>query len=372
MTRLEKISSIRKSIDTGVLKLPTTPHYAALSLIDRTRPCIYLGVETGELRQCKSCGGNVSLKVLSCKVYGKCTVAKQQDDLACCKSCNSYVASLPILPYGLPTPPKPIGYKEYEPIEKRHLLFHLLPVAGNGVWQKAIANLKSRWSLFTGKKFISIAQGGLVQERIDPAEKVPSGVRNLTLDSVETVKSLLPKDTEVIVVQNDPNFWEGSSWYRLWDSLYSVANPNDVVLYAHGKGVTRKLTSPCHQWTDLLYTLSLNYWSLTEKVLNKKPICGSLPKWGPFFGGMLSNSRWHYSGNFWWARCKEVLDKVKSIPLPPNQWSSEAWIGSAFHSIDAGILFESPLIIHLYHPHELDNVMRDYAKWSNYNLPDNY
>lgn len=371
MTRGEKIAEAGRRVRSNN---PNSSNITSRPLqVLQDNPCIFLGRETGEVKDCTSCGGKVSLKVLSCKIHGNCTIYKPQPDIACCTNCQQY-QTVPLRVYGgFPPPTPPITYTTdspiYEPIEKRHLIYHLLPVSGNGVWQKAISTLRSHWSLFTGSKIISIAQGGPIQERVDPAEKVPRGSRLLYLDSVATVKSLLPKDCSIIIVPNDPNLWEGISWLPLWNTLSSVAKPNDIVLYAHAKGVTRKLTSPCHPWTDMLYTLALDYIKHTENILTIKPICGSLPKWGSFFGGVLSNSRWHYAGNFWWARVQPVLDRIKSVPLPINKWAPEAWIGAAFHTQDAGVLFESRVVTHLYHPHELDHVLQDFAKWVNINLP---
>ena len=51
-------------------------------------PCSHLGEPTGEVRECKTCSGKVTLKVLACDVRGKCTVAKPIDGIACCKTCT--------------------------------------------------------------------------------------------------------------------------------------------------------------------------------------------------------------------------------------------------------------------------------------------
>ncbi len=286
-----------------------------------------------------------------------------------CAGCISFLPKTPLGGFP-PAPSSPSPYPDYGSPPARHLLFHLLPVSGNGVWQNAINQLRLRWKLFTGRKIISIATGGSVSERIDGTERVPGGIRRLKLDSVETVRRSLPSECELIEVENDPVLWEGASWPRLWDALASDSDPADTVLYAHAKGVTRKLTSPCHKWTDILHQTSLDYPNLVDEILQTKPVCGSLPKWGPFFGGILINSRWHYSGNFWWARVGVVLEKIRDIPLPLNAWAAEAWIGAAFHKDEAGAVFESRLITHLYKPEELDRVCEDFSKWQLSHLKD--
>lgn len=52
--------------------------------------CRHLGTDTGDRIKCVPCGGGVSLKVMACKVHGKCTVGKPADGLACCATCPSH------------------------------------------------------------------------------------------------------------------------------------------------------------------------------------------------------------------------------------------------------------------------------------------
>ena len=52
--------------------------------------CAHLG---GELRRvmCKSCGGAVKIKVMSCSVHGECTSAKSAPGVsAVCRSCTDW------------------------------------------------------------------------------------------------------------------------------------------------------------------------------------------------------------------------------------------------------------------------------------------
>lgn len=54
--------------------------------------CINLGELTGERRQCPSCNGNVEVKLMTCSVYGSCTIGKKIDGIACCQGCPDYAA----------------------------------------------------------------------------------------------------------------------------------------------------------------------------------------------------------------------------------------------------------------------------------------
>lgn len=50
--------------------------------------CLHLGPFTGERRECPSCNGTVRLSVYSCGVHELCTLGKEVEGVACCKSCT--------------------------------------------------------------------------------------------------------------------------------------------------------------------------------------------------------------------------------------------------------------------------------------------
>ncbi len=54
------------------------------------KPCANIGIPTGETVECPSCCGKIKLKLLECSVYGKCTIEKKAEGIACCKGCNDY------------------------------------------------------------------------------------------------------------------------------------------------------------------------------------------------------------------------------------------------------------------------------------------
>lgn len=70
----------------------TAPAELAEASADRRAPCVHRGEETGELRDCDTCAGQVRLKVLGCDVYGACTVNQAAEGLACCATCPDYQA----------------------------------------------------------------------------------------------------------------------------------------------------------------------------------------------------------------------------------------------------------------------------------------
>jgi hypothetical protein len=55
-------------------------------------PCVHLGGDSGERRQCRTCSGHVEIKLRACAKYGACTPHGFLDDVACCQGCPDYDA----------------------------------------------------------------------------------------------------------------------------------------------------------------------------------------------------------------------------------------------------------------------------------------
>jgi len=258
------------------------------------------------------------------------------------------------------------------PVGRRHLIYYILPVAGNGVWQKGVDALRLRWGLFTGKKIVAIARGEPITEQLTVSEMKAGDktVATRPLDDLETVRAYLPPDCEVIEVDNDPMRWEHVAWERLWARVLEGADGMDAVLYCHAKGVTRPAWSAAHRWADLLYTLALDYWPETEALLRKGPIAGSLVKYGNFFSAPSNIGKWHYSGNFFWMRASTAREKLATVPVPADRWGAEAWIGIAFPIEQCGELFgPRNLDMSLYFDDHMDKVLEDFTAWSTHHRP---
>jgi len=252
------------------------------------------------------------------------------------------------------------GYKPYQPIGRRHLLYHLLPVKGSA-WRRGADALRMRWSLFTGQKIVAVMTGGTF-----PGQ----GTGTLTLDSSDVVRQHLPADCEVIELPNDPAKWELASWPHLWARVLDGISDDDAILYAHAKGVTRPRASTVHQWADLLYQLMLDHWPLVEAELRRHPICGAIRKLNDVGGPACSHGKWHYSGNFWWARAGAMRERLAEVPVPVDRWGCEAWPGIAFDVLESGSIFQ-PLapLPDLYREPDMGYVLGDFARWRERNPP---
>ncbi|HEX4607412.1 MAG TPA: hypothetical protein VH092_04325, partial [Urbifossiella sp.] len=153
------------------------------------------------------------------------------------------------------------GYDDGRPraAPRRHCLMHVLPVAGNGVWQRGLAQLAARRGLFTGRVVLAVATG-------------PAG---RPLDDPDAVRRAAPW-ADVITAANDPARREVATWGPLWDRLAPDLGPADAVLYCHTKGATRRVDpgNSCQWWGSFQWSLCLDHWPLAERQLRAYPITG--------------------------------------------------------------------------------------------------
>lgn len=69
--------------------VPSAPQIAPPPLRTVSGRCIHRGEESGTIR-CPTCRGHVEVKSFDCGIYGKCTLAKKLEDVACCVGCPSF------------------------------------------------------------------------------------------------------------------------------------------------------------------------------------------------------------------------------------------------------------------------------------------
>ncbi len=213
----------------------------------------------------------------------------------------------------------------------RHLAYHILPVAGNGVWQWNLDTLRNNLSLFDGRKVVAICTAPDNEVRDET-----TGRGLLKLDPPGAVRDYLAgTGCEFLEVENDPAWREVKSWVPLWSRLMDTANPGDRMFYAHAKGVTRPGAD--RLWTQCLYESLLGFWPVVEEVLRSHDLAGSFKAMGNGFAG--SQSSWHYAGSFFWARSAALFSSFKWRLIPPQWWGVEAWPGTHFKPECGGLVF---------------------------------
>lgn len=240
---------------------------------------------------------------------------------------------------------------------RRHAIMHLLPVPGNGVWQRSLDQIRLRRGLFTGRIVVACCTGQYKGKSLDPPEMV---------------RSLLPSEAELIEVPNNPTRREGATWKQLWESLWPDLGDSDAVLYCHTKGATRNVDpgNSCQWWASLLWSLALDHWPKTESLLKRYPIVGSFKKVGQGFGNGFGN--WHYSGTFFWIQAGDFKEHRYSVAVPSQWWGVEAWPGLAYDHADAGCLFLPGTVpsLDIYSPKFWQKTLRpEFEKWIQKNRP---
>lgn len=321
-----------KTVFTPASKRPRNPNRPKPPEPVRFIPCVH----EGNIIEWATCG-NCELKhVRACDVHDTCTRGRNNGRIYSCMLCKDYAP---------PPPPDTLG-------RIRNLIYFICPIAGNGVWQRNVAQLLKRIDLFNGKRVIGIVTGN-VRKR---------GMRPQRIDSPEEVQSHFPAGCEFVVMPNDRAVGEVAAWRELWSRVLP-GESGDVTFYGHAKGVTRPPHSTVHRWTEMLYESTLDYWPLVLEQLREFPVTGSFKKLGYCFPGVPST--FHYSGTFVWWRNADLA--ARAWQYPPRQWAgTEAMPGILYKPEEAGCLFHEAFgsVLNCYSVDYMTRVVEpEYLKW---------
>lgn len=261
--------------------------------------CVHLGqiLETTKAPDEPCTSEKAWLRV--CSIHGTCTLDwVRRDARMVCSGCRDFKS-------------------RFAADGKRHLLYHVYPVSGNGTWQRNCDEILKRRPLFNGVRIVAIAT-------------------DQRTDSANMVKKYLGDLFHYLSFTNNPRRREVVSFVPLMETLAPHVRDGDAIFYAHAKGVSRAYnpgeTHP--HWANILYETSLDYWPFVARQLAAFPIVGSLKKTGSAFGTRV---HWHYSGSFWWMRSDVYKRNWRN--LPDFVYGVEAWPGSVFSAEEAGVIF---------------------------------
>lgn len=219
----------------------------------------------------------------------------------------------------------------------RHLIYHIYPLRGE-TWRWNVQQLLRRIDLFNGKRIIAI----VTDDKTESADVV-----------AETFNPDWQDDDngfEFIVLPNDPKMREMVTFEKCLERL-ADHGADDVVFSAHAKGVTHANNDAVRQWTTTLYETCLDYWPVVATQLENHPCTGTVKKVGRgFTGNDHSDSQWHYSGSFFWARCTDVFSRDWRDVLDQRWFGSETAISKWFSADEAGFLLACAPVadMHLY------------------------
>jgi len=150
--------------------------------------------------------------------------------------------------------------------------------------------LSKYWRFFDGKKVVKVAVDGKV--------------------FLEPLKSLLPSDCEIELVQNNRVLGESVHF------IDSINRVNDgITFYAHCKGVSRPVWKGLDLWIEHSYKSNLETIpDLSHKLFSG--VCGKLLPCPPYVP-----QEFHYSGSFYWFNTEKVKARIKDYEM--NRYLTE-------------------------------------------------
>lgn len=150
--------------------------------------------------------------------------------------------------------------------------------------------LNKYWSVFNGKKVVKVAVDGKA--------------------FLEPLKSLLPRDCEFEIVENNRILGESVHFI---DSINRVKD--GITFYAHCKGVSRPVWSGLDIWIEQSYIRNLETIpDLSSKLFSG--ICGKLLPCPPYVP-----QDFHYSGSFYWFNTQKVKARLGKYEM--NRYLTE-------------------------------------------------
>jgi spore maturation protein CgeB len=210
---------------------------------------------------------------------------------------------------------KPIPFRG---LPTRNLIFHIWPVKGT-TWQWNLDELKKRLDIFNGRRIIGIVH--------DDKSESPEAVK----------KALDGHGCEFIIKPND-SIGESVTFPEL---IHEIASRDTevVTFYAHAKGVKYEpqIPRPVRQWSEALYSTTLDDWLSVRSHLERFALTGSFRMRGRFKTHQNLGD-WHYSGTFFWMRHAHVFVR-DCLHIPQFYGAVEAWPGIYFKENETGCLF---------------------------------
>jgi hypothetical protein len=189
---------------------------------------------------------------------------------------------------------------------KRNLIFFCYPhLCGN--WRRSVAHLRACWSVFSGRKLVTIA--------VDAC-----------CDAAEYAALFFPPDAEITLVNNVRLMQETAHFRAMLDEIQST-DPDECTTYAHAKGATHAdPLAPSHQWCDAMAEATLYYPDLIKCALARAAICGAFrTDYGWEFDGYHN---WHFAGTWYTFRHDATFDgSIDWRNIGPTFYGVEAWPG---------------------------------------------
>lgn len=165
-------------------------------------------------------------------------------------------------------------------------------------------------------QFNDIILSGLYEE----ADKVYIGLVD-TVNGADWVRDYWKGKTKVEIVVYKENNELSDTMKFVRDC--SKANPEDYVLFFHSKGVSH-YDLPTEDWRKYMEYFTVERWrDCVDKLNEGYDACGVLWNTDTVYGKFP-----HFSGAFWWAKCKYINSLEHSYLDMDWKYGREMWIGT--------------------------------------------
>ncbi len=221
------------------------------------------------------------------KKRGAGDVVKALTDKLGIRQCGGCKKRQAVLNHVFPASYEPVRAAKFEGPVIRNLIYHVYP-ADEETWRSNVDQIVRRWSLFNGRKIVSISHD-------DQADAL-------------RVSAAFPDDAEFIITPNDPKRGDAASFLTPREKLESV-EPNEITFYAHAKGVSRRgdQADASWSWATTMYEMLLDYPKIVRLALqNKTASLGLFMARGDF---PSVTGHMHYPGTFFWFRHSQVFQR---------------------------------------------------------------
>lgn len=142
---------------------------------------------------------------------------------------------------------------------------------------------------------------------------------NTDIDSLKNliIEYLQRNDINFIIRQNNSFYREGIVYKEFIIDKLNEFKDNELVFFAHTKGVTNELNinnvKLTVTWITLMYFLNLYYGDFDVELISNNNVCyGTLYNYDD---SNLTKYHWQYTGSFQWINPKRLYEKIENKDL---------------------------------------------------------
>lgn len=210
----------------------------------------------------------------------------------------------------------------YPAIERRNLLFYLLPLRHSlKIWQWHVEQLRKYLPLFNGRKIITVATHGENNK--------------LAIESIEDVREAFGEDAalvEFLERPNDPEHWETPAFREMLEMVESL-DPTEATFYFHAKGVRRAKQEAIRPWCQEIYRHNLGRLDDAMEALRYWNCCGVARSETDPVAMTEGGGHWHFAGTGFWFRHHALFSRPTWSKIINHSHAVEAYLSTQF-SID--------------------------------------